>query len=95
VAVTVDQIKQEFPEFANTDPRLIAAKLADATGLLNKDSFGPLWDQAVKYKACHLLALSPSGEYARLKDDEGGGATTVYERHYLKILRGISTPMVV
>jgi hypothetical protein len=93
VAVTVEQIKQEFPEFANTDPRLIAAKIADATGLLHKDSFGTLWDQAVKYKTCHLIALSPSGEFARLNSDDGD-STTVYERHYLRLLRGISAPMV-
>lgn len=97
MAVTVEQIKSEFPEFAQTDPRLIAAKIADAQARLNQSAFGPLWDQAIKYRACHLIAMSPSGEYARLsvKEQSVDGATTTYEREFRKLVRSISGPMVV
>lgn len=94
--VTPDQIKAEFPEFVNTSSELLAGKIADATGLLNESAFGDLYDQAVKYKACHLIAVSPSGEFARLDPSkEPDGASTLYERHYLRLLKSIVTPVVV
>jgi hypothetical protein len=96
VAVTVDQLRAEFPEFAHTDSGLLAGKIADATAMLNAGAFGDLYDQAVKYMACHLIALSPNGEFARLDaNDEPDGARTTYERTYLKLQRSIGTMMVV
>lgn len=87
LAVSVGQIQAEFPEFTNTDPALIGYKLADAERLVDF-GFGPLRDDAVKYLACHLIALSPHGEQARLvESQEPGGATTTYERHYLLLKR--------
>jgi len=96
VAVTVEQLRSEFPEYAHTDSGLLAGKIADATAMLNPSAFGALYDQAVKYMACHLVALSPSGEFARLDPkDQDDGARTTYERQYQRILRGLATPMVV
>jgi len=88
MTVTVDQIKAEFPEFANTSSELIGYKLADAQRLVSGDVFGSLVDDAVKYYACHLIALSPHGEFARLVEStEPGGASTTYERQYQKLVR--------
>jgi hypothetical protein len=88
MTVTVDQIQAEFPEFASTDPVLIGYKLADAQRLISADVFGNLVDDAVKYYACHLVALAPHGEFARLVESaEPGGASTTYERQYLKLVR--------
>jgi len=88
VTVTVDQIKAEFPEFANTRSELIGYKLADAQRLISGDALGGLIDDAVKYYACHLIALAPHGEFARLVEStEPGGASTTYERQYLKLVR--------
>lgn len=94
--VTVDQIKAEFPEFASTDSAVLAAKLADAKRLVSQSQLGGHYDDAVKYLACHLVALAPHGEFARLvESQEPHGASTTYERHYQKILRSvIVTPMV-
>jgi hypothetical protein len=95
VAVTSAQIKAEFPEFLNADSGLIDAKIADATGLLDETAWGAKFDQAVKYMACHLLALSPKGETMRLRPDrEPEGATTLYERRYLELKRTIPGLMV-
>jgi Protein of unknown function (DUF4054) len=96
VAVTVEQIKAEFTEFANTDSALITAKIGDATAMLNATAFGDRHDYTVKYLACHLVALSPGGEFARLDPNkEPDGARTLYEREYLRLLRSIAGPMVV
>jgi uncharacterized protein DUF4054 len=96
MAVTVEQIKSEFTEFANTDSGLITGKIADAAAMLNEAALGDRYDAGVKYLACHLVALSPGGEFARLKPQEVGddGARTLYEREYMRILRTIGRPMV-
>lgn len=87
--VTVGQIQAEFPEFASTDPALVGFKLADAERLVGL-GFGELRDDAVKYLACHLIALTPHGEFARLvASQEPHGATTTYERQYRRILHSV------
>ena len=96
MTVTVAQIRTEFPEFVNTDSGLIQGKINDATGYLNAGAFGEDYDQAVKYFTCHLICLSPSGEFARLDaNEERDGATSTYERHFMKLMRAIVAPMVV
>lgn len=97
MAVTASQIKAEFTEFANTDSAVISGKIADAAAVLNESAFGVRYDTAVKYLACHLVALSPGGEFARLSPKEMGddGARTLYEREYMRILRSIAGPMVI
>lgn len=96
MTVTVAQIQAEFPEFAKTDPALIDYKLADAQRLIGGEDLGGLRDDAVKYYTCHLIALAPHGEFARLHESqEPDGATTTYERQYRLILRStILTPTV-
>lgn len=94
--MTVDQIKAEFTEFSNTDSALITAKIDDATAMLNAVAFGERYDFVTKYLACHLVALSPGGEFARLDPNkEPDGARTLYEREYLRLLRSLAGPMVV
>jgi hypothetical protein len=96
VAVTVAQIVAEFPEFANTDSGLIQAKIEDASELLDATAFDDDFDEAVKYMTCHLIAVSPSGEFARLDPSkETDGASSTYERHYRRIALKISGPMAV
>jgi len=88
MTVTVDQIKAEFPEFAATDSWLISRRIDDAMRLVDSTAFGEHADAAVKYLACHLVALSPHGEPARLvESQEPGGAGTTYERQYLLLKR--------
>jgi len=89
VPVTVDQIKAEFPEFANTSDVIISAKIADAYGQLYPSGWGAAYEQAVKYQTCHLIACSPGGEFARLDPiKEPDGATTLYERRYNQLQQG-------
>lgn len=96
MAVSVEQLRSEFPEFANTSAGLLAGKIADATAMLNATAFGETHDQAVKYMAAHLVALSPGGEFARLDpNEESDGARTLYERQYMTLQRGVIGAMVV
>ena len=96
MAVSVEQLRSEFPEFAHTNEALLAAKLADATAMLNAHAFGDTHDHAVKYMAAHLVALSPNGEFARLDpNEESDGARTLYERQYLALARSVLGAMVV
>jgi hypothetical protein len=96
MTVTVGQIKAEFPEFVNTSAELIGYKLADAERVVGGAVFGELRDDAVKYYACHLIALAPHGEFARLVEStELGGASTTYERQYLKLVRSAVTGPIV
>ena len=95
MAVTVAQIKAEFPEFARTDPAILTAKINDAMALIQPSTFGDDYDQAIKYLACHLLTLSPSGEFARLKQRDPDGATSTYERTYKTIQRKVAGAMVI
>jgi Protein of unknown function (DUF4054) len=89
--VTVVQIQTEFPEFANTDSGLIGYRIADAQRLVDADVYGLLADDAVKYLACHLIALAPHGEPARLMTEaqKPGGPSTVYEQQYLAIKHSV------
>jgi hypothetical protein len=90
MTVTVDQIKAEFPEFKATDSALIGFRIDDATRLVDQATFGDHCDDAVKYLACHLIALSPHGEPARLvESQEPSGASTTYERQYLAIKHSV------
>jgi hypothetical protein len=96
VTVTVDQIQAEFPEFANTDSGLIGYRLADAMQLVEQSTYGDHYDEAVKWLTCHLIALAPHGEPARLvESQEPGGASTTYERHFLRIQRSVVAPQMV
>jgi hypothetical protein len=100
MAVTAAQIQAEFPEFADTDSALIAAKIADAADELDELAWGPLYDQAVKYRACDLLALNPRGEQARLSLGVKGlrgesDALTLYAARFRELLRSRSAPMVI
>lgn len=95
MAVTAAQIKAEFPEFVRTDPALLTAKINDAIALLHQSTLGDDYDQGVKYMACHLLTLSPSGEFARLKTPDKDGATSTYERSFKTILRKVAGAMVI
>lgn len=96
MAVSAEQLRAEFPEFANTDLGLLNGKIADATAMLSASAFGDQHDQAVKYMAAHLVALSPGGEFARLDPSkEEDGARTLYERQYLAVQKGVIGAMVV
>ena len=88
MAVTAAQIILEFPEFADIPVADIDFKIADAVGRINAEIWGTLTDQGVKYLACHLLAVSPLGEQAKLETEEGG---TVYFQTYERLMKSVAS----
>jgi hypothetical protein len=86
--VTVEQIYDEFPEFARTSRALVQAKLSDAELLTGGDYAAESRDMRVKYLTVELLVLSPGGEFARLDPSkEPDGARSIYERRRLELDR--------
>lgn len=82
-------IKAEFPEFDELTDAYIDAKIADATGRVGAEAWGALADQAIKYLACHLLAMSPLGEQSKLELKSGpdaGVQVTTYLLEYRRLL---------
>lgn len=79
--VSVENIYDEFPEFARANAELVRAKLAEAELRVSADYPTDWRDMRVKYKTAELLVLSPSGEFARLDPSkEPDGARSIYER---------------
>ncbi len=89
MAVTRQQLCAEFPEFASTSIAVVEAKLVEAASRCNAGEYGAQQDNAIKQLACHLIAMSPGGEFARLKYPhlEKDGAATIYERTFNSIRR--------
>jgi hypothetical protein len=89
MAVTRQQLCAEFPEFASTSIAIVEAKLGEAALRCNAGEYGALHDLAIKQLACHLIAMSPGGEFARIKYPhlEQDGAATIYERTFNAIRR--------
>ena len=58
MAVTKDDIKTRFPEFASYSDAKLDAAIADAELQVNRNIFGAKADLAVIYMAAHSLAVS-------------------------------------
>lgn len=59
---TLIEFVANFPEFEQTPPAYVQAKIDSADRLLSQDAFGDLYFDAVSYHAAHLLAVSPYGQ---------------------------------
>jgi hypothetical protein len=88
VAVTAADIKSEFAEFSDLDDALIDPKIADAVQRVSSDTWGDLTDHGVKYLACHLIAISPLGEQAKLFTKTG---ETTYLQEYNAVKASLAT----
>ena len=94
--VTPAQIALEFPEFDEIvagDVVKVQAKIDDAARRLSEEQWGTLFNDGVKYLACHLIALSPFGEQSKLElksGPEAGTMTTTYFLEYKRMMRSIA-----
>ena len=75
---------QRFPEFQDTESKLVELALAEAHSEMNRHYWGGLFDVASLYLAAHKLAISPMGEPARL---EGAKEKDVYQLEYERLCR--------
>lgn len=96
--LAVSDITDSFPELARAGNALIAVKLEEAEAATAQDfaSDTGLRDLVVKYETAHLVAMSPSGEFARLDPNkEPDGARSIYERQLKQFIQGNYVPIVV
>lgn len=71
MGVTLASFRVAFPEFEGASDTLVQAKLDEATTALDERVFGVRFDEAVRYRAAHTLAISPFGQNARLVAKDG------------------------
>ena len=77
-----------FPEFEPASPSMVEAALGEAVRNVDSEIFADKTDDAVKWKAAHLLAISPFGQQARLISKTG---ETTYGKYFRELSRS-STP---
>ena len=82
--MTPTEFKAEFAEFAGASDSIVQAKLTQAEAETDAAVFGAQVDDAVKYLAAHLLALSPFARDMKLVDK---GGETVYGRQRRRLER--------
>jgi uncharacterized protein YaiI (UPF0178 family) len=79
--VTVQRFRKAYPEFRETAEELVQQKLDAADERINDSVFGDnVSIRATMLLAAHLLAISPSGEQARIW--VRGSQTTMYKREF-------------
>jgi hypothetical protein len=75
LALSIDDFKKRFPQFAKSDQTLIDSALAEAERFVVRTAWGAranLADDAVANYAAHLVAINPLGESARHKKRDDG-----------------------
>ncbi len=82
MAVTEDDFIARFPEFEEAGVT-ISVVLDEAVRRTDGDIFGNKTDDAVMYRAAHLLAISPFGQNARMVAKDG---TTIYGNELEKLI---------
>jgi hypothetical protein len=71
--------RSKYPEFAGAPDALVNKALSDAAEQLDAGVWGSYLQQAHGLLASHLLALSPSGQFARLENEPS--ETTYYKAY--------------
>ena len=90
----------EFPEFADTNPVVVQAKLDEAARWMDRSSqgWGPFGttsmastnaDDGQKYLAAHIIAQMPFGASTRMEPTKG---QTTYGDRYIELRDSLGTP---
>ena len=87
MAVDLDSFLVRFPEFEPATEPMIREALGEASRNVDPDVFKEKTDDAIKWKAAHLLAITPFGQQARLVAKDG---TTTYGKHFAKLVRSVT-----
>lgn len=66
---------------------MVDEAIAEATRNVDEAVFDAKTDDAIKWKAAHLLAISPFGQQARLVSKDG---STTYEKRFLALARSMT-----
>jgi hypothetical protein len=82
--MSIKYFLQRFPEFEDTEAKLLEMALSEAQSEMNRNYWGELFDVASLYLAAHKLAISPMGEPSRL---DGMAEKNVYQLEYERLCR--------
>ena len=82
MAMTLARSRVEQPEFELVPDTYIQAYLDEATTELDPEIWGTKFDQGVKYRAAHKMALSPQGVAMKLVTGKG---ESTYGHHFLEL----------
>jgi len=83
--VTYDSFLAAFPEFKDTNPKLVETKIAEAQRWVAPSVWGTLTDDGVGYWAADVLATSPMGLNVKLAP----GATTTYRVQFDRLMLSV------
>jgi hypothetical protein len=86
MALNAGTFKLSFPEFRSTADELIQLQLDRAARHCDPEAYLTKYEDAVMYRAAHLLALSPQGAAAKMVNKDG---TTSYQVHFDEIRREV------
>lgn len=76
-----------FPEFEPASKSMIEAALDEAERNVDAELFADKTDDAIRWKAAHLLAISPFGQQARLIAKDG---STTYGKQFWALARSVT-----
>lgn len=84
--MTPAQFRTRFPEFVSASNEMVSAYLTSAALEMNEDIWGDRYDEGQAYLAAHKMALSPSGQAAKMVP-QNNVTSTVYWTHYMRLVR--------
>lgn len=87
MAVKFDDFICRFPEFQSAPESLVRAALKEAARHVDECVFGTQTDDAIYWKAAHILAIKPFGRNARLVNKDG---STTYGEHFMKLAKSVT-----
>lgn len=88
MAVTPALMLTNHPEFEGASNALLQDAIDKATRRVNPDMFKDTTDDAIEFLACHIVALSPYGQAARLV---AADRSTTYLTQYEELAREAAT----
>lgn len=95
MAVSYNDFIARFPAFEPADAAVVQIELANAARIVNSDMFIEQTDDAVGLLTAHRMALRPGGEFARMKNKDGGSRTTygdLYQAMQKNVMPGDRVP---
>lgn len=88
MAMTLARFRTEQPEFEQVPDAYIQAYLDEATTELDPEIWGVKFDQGVKYRAAHKMALSPQGMAMKLVTNKG---ESTYGAHFTELAQSVAS----
>jgi hypothetical protein len=87
MAVSRRDFLARFPEFEPASKAMVEQAIDEAGRNVDAEVFDDKTDDAIRWKAAHLLAISPFGQQARLIAKDG---STTYGTHFTALARSVT-----